>query len=98
MDQLQQGRIRHPVVDIASLAASQDNPCFPQRHQVLGKIRLPPAKGCLKVADTGLALADGEQDLQPRRLVDALHQVGHFLNRRHIHNHEYIVPTPPVPT
>jgi hypothetical protein len=96
MDQLQQSRIRHPVVDEPSLAASYDDPCFPQRHQVLGKIRLPPAKGCLQVADTGLALADGEQDLQPRRLVDALHQVGYFLNGRHIHHNEYIVSAPVV--
>jgi len=80
IDELQQSRIRDPVVDEAALAARQDDPRFPQRHQVLGKIRLPPAEGCLKVADASLALADGEQNLQPYRLVDALHQAGNSLD------------------
>jgi len=97
LDEFQQSWIRHSVVDEASFAARQEDPPFPQRHQVLGKICLPPAKCGLKVADAGLALANGKQDLQPCRPVDALHQVGHFLNRGYIQHYEYIVSAPLVP-
>jgi len=78
-------------MDEASLAACKDNACFPQCHQVLRQVRLPPAKGCLEVADAGLALTDGQQDLQACWLVDALHQARYFFNGRYIHNHEYII-------
>jgi hypothetical protein len=78
-------------VNKASLAARQDNARFPQSHQVLGKISLPPAKSCFQVADTGLALANRKQDLQPGGLVDALQEAGHFFNGQYIPIHEYII-------
>jgi len=39
---------------------------------MLGKISLPPAEGCLKMADAGVFFPDGEQDLKAWNGADCL--------------------------
>jgi hypothetical protein len=91
VDEIKKGWVRHPVMDIPSLAARQKDARLAQGHQVLGEVRLPPAEGGFQVADARLALADSQQDLHPGRLADGLQEECYFFNGRYIRRHEYII-------
>lgn len=79
------------------MAARDHDPGFSQRHQMLGKIGLPPTEGGFQVADARLALANGQQDLQAGFLADGLEQRGDLFDRRYIRHNEYIIPAEKSP-
>jgi hypothetical protein len=69
---VKQAGIGQLVEDEAAFAPVRDQPGFTQRHQVLGKVRLPASQGCFQVTDAGFALPEGKQDLQPHGVTGSL--------------------------
>ena len=78
-------------MDVTALPAGNENAGFAESHEMLGKVSLPPAKCCFKVANAGIAFTNGKKDLQPGGGADRLEEVGDRINGGYIHNPEYII-------
>jgi hypothetical protein len=80
-------------MDVGPLTPSRNYPGLAQRYQVLRKGSLPRTGHGLELANAGLAIADGRQNLQAGFLPDRLEHRSSLFGSRYIHHGEYIITT-----
>jgi hypothetical protein len=59
-------------MDISPLPTGDEYPDLAEGHQMLRQVRLSPAEGCFKVANTGFPFANRQQDLKAGRRSNGL--------------------------
>jgi len=94
LDQFQQHGVTQPVEDELSLASSQQDARIAHCHEMLGNISLAPAQKSLQMTNTGLFVANREQNRKPCWMSDLFQYGRDFLGLAHgfhIQDPEYIV-------